>query len=683
MENDSIHWVVFLDNNQRCLLFTDDMSIATNALNAVELERFDLDIVLSISSIGLSLVDDIKRKEVAYTSLASSGVVWEHRKVKGKKHRAFTHAQTEIIEKTYQAYQNQIKAISDASAIQSCFDLGKILEVDFATMTCSRPFKRKIRRTFQPGVWFQLKTSPHQKQIHLKINSVQIDNQMIDVMFPVVLARVPPSRSVMAETVAKPFCEVSIAQRMTSPLFTQFKYLAVLIQEFHVKVELPFVFAVLDVLFPAAEMSPDLYSPEKYEHDACIVHETLTTTVKSQSTGGQRDFFDHLHLSPIKMHLSFSLSGMDSGASVPVGGQVIHLFLQSVGVTLTEVQDVVFRLAYMERLNQWMSWHQLMQEMIIHYRGQVIKQLYVLVLGLDVIGNPFGLVVGLTKGVEDLFYEPIQGAIEGPGEFAEGVLLGVTSFMGKTVGGAAGAVSRITGTIGKGVAALTLDEEYQKRRREAMHRKPADGIESLARGGKGIVTGVVDGVTGVFLKPIDGAKEEGVEGFFKGVGKGMVGLVTRPASGVIDFASGSFDAVMRATDATEEVERYRPSRLIDADGVVRPYVKRFAEGAKMLQELEKGRYAKTDLYIAHANITGSKSLLIATNKRIMHVTRNDILGHLKVDWVHTYDELSEPPVLTPKGLHLSVKQEKKRVLGMFGGGDNSKVVHINCQEQAE
>ena len=54
-----------------------------------------------------------------------------------------------------------------------------------------------------------------------------------------------------------------------------------------------------------------------------------------------------------------------------------------------------------------------------------------------------------------------------------------------------------------------------------------------------------DGVTGVFLKPIAGARDEGVEGFFKGVGKGVVGLVTRPASGVIDFASGSFDAVMR------------------------------------------------------------------------------------------------------------------------------------------
>ncbi|KAG0723185.1 Vacuolar protein sorting-associated protein 13 [Chionoecetes opilio] len=116
-----------------------------------------------------------------------------------------------------------------------------------------------------------------------------------------------------------------------------------------------------------------------------------------------------------------------------------------------------------------------------------------------------------------------------------------------------------------------------------MHRKPADGIETLARGGKGIVTGVMDGVTGVFLKPIDGAREEGVEGFFKGVGKGVVGLVTRPASGVIDFASGSFDAVMRATDGSEEMVRQRPARYIAADGVIRPFVMHFAQGAKMLQ----------------------------------------------------------------------------------------------------
>lgn len=42
-----------------------------------------------------------------------------------------------------------------------------------------------------------------------------------------------------------------------------------------------------------------------------------------------------------------------------------------------------------------------------------------------------------------------QGAIQGPGEFAEGLVLGVRSLFGHTVGGAAGAFSRITGAMGK------------------------------------------------------------------------------------------------------------------------------------------------------------------------------------------------------------------------------------------
>lgn len=54
-------------------------------------------------------------------------------------------------------------------------------------------------------------------------------------------------------------------------------------------------------------------------------------------------------------------------------------------------------------------------------------------------------------------------------------------------GGAAGGVSRITGSIGKGLATLTFDNEYQKNRRETLNKKPANIGEGLARGGKGIV----------------------------------------------------------------------------------------------------------------------------------------------------------------------------------------------------
>lgn len=44
---------------------------------------------------------------------------------------------------------------------------------------------------------------------------------------------------------------------------------------------------------------------------------------------------------------------------------------------------------------------------------------------------------------------------------------------------------------------------------------------------------------------ISGAQQEGVEGFFKGVGKGLMGLMTKPAGGVLDCIAMALDGIKR------------------------------------------------------------------------------------------------------------------------------------------
>ena len=46
----------------------------------------------------------------------------------------------------------------------------------------------------------------------------------------------------------------------------------------------------------------------------------------------------------------------------------------------------------------------------------------------------FAFCAGIAGGVTDLFYEPYQGIIQGPGEFFEGLGLGALSLLGSTVG---------------------------------------------------------------------------------------------------------------------------------------------------------------------------------------------------------------------------------------------------------
>lgn len=130
----------------------------------------------------------------------------------------------------------------------------------------------------------------------------------------------------------------------------------------------------------------------------------LSNLILTRSAAELRNYYDMLHLSPLKIHISFSMAGLDS-SQLPV---VLSTVLSSVGVTLTDINDIVFRLAYFERQFTFLTQRQLVSEIISHYTGQAVKQAYVLIFGLDVIGNPFGLVVGIKEGVEALFYEPYK-----------------------------------------------------------------------------------------------------------------------------------------------------------------------------------------------------------------------------------------------------------------------------------
>ncbi|EDO42077.1 predicted protein [Nematostella vectensis] len=220
----------------------------------------------------------------------------------------------------------------------------------------------------------------------------------------------------------------------------------------------------------------------------------------------------------------------------------MDFFMDSIGATLIDMNDAQLKLAFFERVGVFITQENLQGQITRHYTMQGVRQVYALVLGLDVLGNPYALISGIGEGVRDLFYEPYQGIIYGPQEFAEGLARGVKSLLGHVVGGTAGAFSRITGSIGQAVATLTFDSDYRMKRRQRMHVEPKGVGQGLIMGGKSLVMGLVFGIGGVVMKPIEGRKEEG---FFKGMGKGFLGLLTRPTGGVIDMVSFTLDGIRR------------------------------------------------------------------------------------------------------------------------------------------
>uniref|UniRef100_A0A8C3CWI1 Vacuolar protein sorting 13 homolog C n=1 Tax=Cairina moschata TaxID=8855 RepID=A0A8C3CWI1_CAIMO len=680
--NTQIHWVSFLDGRQRVLLFTDDVALVSKALQAEEMEQPDQEINLSIHGLGLSLVNNENKKEISYIGITSSGVVWEQ-KLK-QKWKPLNQKQINLLEQAYQKYLS--KSAFQGPGWQK---LDNNTEVNFSKvpMEMRLPVRCSIRRSFLSGIQVEFKQSPHQRSLRAQLYWLQVDNQLPGSMFPVVFHPVAPPKSIALDSEPKPFIDISVITRFNEySKVLQFKYFMVLIQEMALKIDQGFLGALNELFTPSTDPEAERQRSKLIQQDIDALNTELMES--SLTDLSMLSFFELFHISPIKLHLSLSLA---SGGEASDKGQemiAIHslnLLLKSIGATLTDVDDLIFKLAFFQIKYQFYKRDQLMKRVVRHYSEQFLKQMYVLVLGLDVLGNPFGLIRGLSEGVEAFFYEPFQGAVQGPEEFAEGFVIGVRSLLGHTVGGAAGVVSRITGSVGKGLAAITMDKEYQQKRREEMGRQPKDFGDSLAKGGKGllrlnsVVTGFWHVIKNIIFSPVSfkGAKKEGAAGFFKGIGKGLVGVVARPTGGIVDMASSTFQGIQRVAESTEEVSNLRPPRLIHEDGIIRPYNRVEAEGYDLFEKLHIRKLEK-ETYRYHCALPrGRRANLIVTN-RYLALKEVEILGHLTTEWDYLFEDFACCP--TYEGSVLKITVLDQRIFHRKDSGGHECVKAIQLQD---
>ncbi|XP_051822615.1 intermembrane lipid transfer protein VPS13A [Antechinus flavipes] len=674
----TIYLVSFFEGLQRIILFTEDPKVFKVTYESEKAELAEQEIVLSLQDVGISLVNNYTKQEVAYIGITSSDVVWETKPKKKARWRPLSVKQTEKLEREFKDYieisPSEDKIIELEPNVSVC------LTPSGSNMKILQPHVIPVRRNYLPAVKLEYNTSAHQTSFRVQIYRIQIQNQIHGAIFPFVFYPIKPPKSVTMDSAPKPFTDVSIVMRSAGhSQISRIKYFKVLIQEMDLRLDLGFLYALAE-LMAEAEVTEKL-EVEFFHKDIEYFEQGFKTD--SLTDISQVSLYEYFHISPIKLHLSVSLStGRDDGKDTAQGGLIpvhsINLLLKSIGATLTDVQDVVFKLAFFELNYQFHTTPQLQSEVIRHYSKQAIKQMYVLILGLEVLGNPFGLIREFSEGVEAFFYEPYHGAIQGPEEFIEGMALGLKALVGGAVGGLAGAASKITNAMAKGVAAMTMDEDYQQKRREAMNKQPAGLREGITRGGKGLVSGFVSGITGIVTKPIKGAQKEGAAGFFKGVGKGLVGAVARPTGGIIDMASSTFQGIKRATETSDEVESLRPPRFFNEDGVIRPYRLRDGTGNQMLQVIENGRFAKNK-YITHVMVNKTDFLMITTSG-VLFVTKGTF-GQLTCEWQYSFDEFTKEPFII-HGRRLRI-EAKERVKSVFHAKEFGKIINFKTAEDAQ
>jgi vacuolar protein sorting-associated protein 13A/C len=298
-------------------------------------------------------------------------------------------------------------------------------------------------------------------------------------------------------------------------------------------------------------------------------------------------------------------------------------FVNVLTMAIGNINDAPVRLNSLMLENARVSIPVLTQNISSHYSQEVLYQVHKILGSADFLGNPVGLFNNISSGVADIFYEPYQGFImsDNPEQLGIGIAKGATSFIKKSVFGVSDSFSKVTGSISKGLAAATMDKQFQDRRRMTRARnRPKHALYGVTAGANSFVSSVASGVGGLARKPLEGAEQDGFAGFFKGVGMGVIGLATKPAIGIFDLASNVSEGIRNTTTVfdTEGLERVRLPRFVGADGIVRPYSQREALGQFWLKQLDSGKYFH-EQYLAHLELPREDVVVLLTYSRIMLV----------------------------------------------------------------
>ncbi len=275
-------------------------------------------------------------------------------------------------------------------------------------------------------------------------------------------------------------------------------------------------------------------------------------------------------------------------------------FLAEFAINLTnDISPSPVRLNGIEISDVCKTRDQLVLSLENHYFDVLIRQLYKIVGSFDFLGDPVGVLSQLGTGVWDFFYEPAEGLMHSPFAFGLGVAKGTLSLVSNTASGVLGFTTKITRSVGGGLAVLSMDKEFQMNRiqrrvKREQSLKEGGKLRAVGRhmfqAGKELGGGIYRGVSGIFVQPYRRGKDRGVKGFVVGASIGVAGLVTKPMVGCMDAVSHTGEAAgtmagaltLMQTNVLRSVKRRRFPHTFGCDGRMMPYSSSMARGAAIL-----------------------------------------------------------------------------------------------------
>jgi hypothetical protein len=345
-------------------------------------------------------------------------------------------------------------------------------------------------------------------------------------------------------------------------------------------------------------------------------------------------YFEEFYVDTITASVSFSAgAGADamleggydlttSNASSTATVGPVRLILNAIGTSLTKIANAPFKLNPLEINHSFVQPDALAARLAAHYQREALRQAYVILGSVDVLGNPMIVWKNLKAGFQDFIFEPIYGVSQSPTAFMTGIGRGTLSLMRASVYTFFDFNTRILTASSLGLSeACTKLDEYT-------------GYPAT----RNIYQGLFQGVSGIVVAPIHSFEMAGLRGVAPGFLAGLLGLFLKPLLG-LSLATSLTAATLRdiLDPNTKAFQmRTRPPRYIDHRTrklKVYSYVESLGEELVLKIRGSKYRY---DGYLGHVDL--KQKCLLVTKKRVLYL---DIKASQKyeVEWELLAEEI--------------------------------------------
>ncbi|XP_028848635.1 vacuolar protein sorting-associated protein 13D isoform X2 [Denticeps clupeoides] len=484
--------------------------------------------------------------------------------------------------------------------------------------------------------------------LELSVLNIQVDNQLLGTTHPVMLCVTSGSSETTMDT--GPALQVNAVKVPSSLMLTDlFKHLMVTARKFTVIIEEKLLLKLLN-----------FFGYGQTEAEVEKLDENLYEKPSEDAVALKRYYFENLKISLPQIKLSVFTSH-----KLPPDLKALK---GTLGFPLIRFEDAIINMYPFTRVHPYETQEIIINDILKHFREELISQAAQILGSVDFLGNPMGLLNDVSEGVSELIKYGNVG----------GLIRNVTH-------GVSNSAAKFAGTLSDGLG-KTMDNRHQSEREYIRYHGATSG-EHLVAGIHGLAHGIIGGLTSVITSTVEGVKTEGgVSGFFSGLGKGLVGTVTKPVAGALDFASETAQTVRDMASLSSHrlnVQRVRKPRCCKGpQGLLPRFSASQADGQEQLFRLTDNIHS--EYFIAVEQI--DTYCVLISSKVVYFLKPGEYVDREAIFLEVKYDDLYHCLVSKDHGkvyVQLTKKAEgSSSGVAMPGPSQQKPMVHVKSENLA-